>query len=232
MKDVTTRRVIWKASQAVLAAFALANQHARAVDVLGRIDLKHSHRDAQIRSGAYDLRASVPTPSSPTPHSVFENIAVWLEPTQAEPLEARRAEMRQISRRLEPRLLIVPVGSTVSFPNMDPIFHNVFSLSHSSSFDLGYYPKGASRNVTFSSPGVVQIYCHIHSDMYGAIVVTPSRWYGKPSADGTFVFHDVGPGKYQLMVWMRSAGLKHKSISVPPTGNMKVNLSLPDPDED
>jgi hypothetical protein len=140
--------------------------------------------------------------------------------------------MRQAGRKLEPSLLIVPVGSTVVFPNLDPIFHNVFSLSHARSFDLGYYPKGSSRNVTFPSPGVVQVYCHIHSDMYGAIIVAPTRWFGKPAADGTFSLADVDAGTYDLMVWIRSAGVKRRKISVPSSGTVQVRISLPSFDED
>jgi hypothetical protein len=146
--------------------------------------------------------------------------------------EPQQAEMRQAGRQLEPGLLIVPVGSTVAFPNLDPIFHNIFSLSHSRSFDLGYYPKGTSRNVTFPSPGVVQVYCHIHSDMYGAIIVAPTRWYGKPTVDGTFLLHDVDPGRYDLMIWMRSTGVKRKKISVPSSGAVQVSISLPGSLED
>ena len=84
--------------------------------------------------------------------------------------------MQQRNLRFDPDLLIVPTGSKVLFPNLDPVFHNIFSLSRTQTFDLGYYAEGKSREVVFSRPGIVQVYCHVHPEMYGVVVVTPSRW--------------------------------------------------------
>src|SRR6202011_6280258 len=74
--------------------------------------------------------------------------------------EPRRGVMEQNNRQFVPEILVLPIGSTVSFPNLDPIFHNVFSLSKPRSFDLGYYPAGQTRTVQFTKAGVVQLFCH------------------------------------------------------------------------
>ena len=84
--------------------------------------------------------------------------------------------MEQQNRRFAPDLVVIPAGSSVSFPNFDPIFHNVFSLSKAKSFDLGNYSKGQTRMVTFPKPGIVAVYCHLHPNMAGTIVVTPNQW--------------------------------------------------------
>jgi hypothetical protein len=136
--------------------------------------------------------------------------------------------MRQRDRRLEPALLIVPVGSTVEFPNLDPIFHNIFSLSAARSFDLGYYSQGRNRKVVFPQSGIVQVYCHIHPDMYGVVVVTSSRWTAQPLPDGTFFWPDVPAGKYLLMVWQKSAGLIRKHVTVPESGRVRIKMDLPE----
>ncbi len=102
--------------------------------------------------------------------------------------------LNQQGSRFDPELIVVPTGSTIQFPNLDPIFHNVFSLSKARKFDLGYYPEGQSRSVKFNDAGVVQVYCHIHANMYAAIVVTDSPWYVKPEADGSFSFSNVPAG--------------------------------------
>ena len=85
-----------------------------------------------------------------------------------------------------PDLVVVPVGSTVSFPNMDPIFHNIYSLSKPRTFDLGSYDKGETRKVMFPKPGIVDVYCHLHPNMAATIVVTPNRWYARPDRSGQF----------------------------------------------
>ncbi|MBI4461143.1 MAG: hypothetical protein HY648_13940, partial [Acidobacteria bacterium] len=136
-------------------------------------------------------------------------------------------EIVQRNQEFEPELLIVPVGTTVSFPNHDPIFHNIFSLSKARQFDLGYYPEGETRKVKFEKPGIVQIYCHIHSDMSAAIVVAPGRWYAQPGQDGAFVLRDVPAGNYQIVVWHKSAGFYRKAVQVSESGAATVSFEIP-----
>ncbi len=124
------------------------------------------------------------------------------------------AEVQQIDRRFNPELVVVPVGSTVSFPNMDPIFHNIYSLSKPKSFDLGSYDKGETRKVTFPKPGIVEIYCHLHPNMSATIVVTPNRWYARPDRTGRYQIPNVPPGQYTLVAWHKSAGFFRKTITV------------------
>jgi len=135
--------------------------------------------------------------------------------------------LNQLGARFQPEMIVIPVGSSVEFPNSDPIFHNVFSLSKAQPFDLGYFPKGQSRTVKFNNPGVVQVYCHIHANMYAAIVVTASPWFQKPSADGSFSFSNVPPGHYRLTAWHKIAGLHKVEVDVPETGDVDVTIRVP-----
>lgn len=141
-------------------------------------------------------------------------------------------ELTQRNRRFEPRLLVIPVGSTISFPNDDPIFHNVFSLSRAKQFDLGYYPAGQTRVVKFNEAGIVQVYCHLHSNMYAAIVVVPNQWHTRPADDGTFSLTDVPPGKYEMIAWHMSGGLFRKEVTMPATGDADVVIHMPVHDHD
>jgi plastocyanin len=122
--------------------------------------------------------------------------------------------MEQQDRRFVPDLLVVPAGQSVSFPNFDPIFHNVFSLSKPKSFDLGNYPKGQTRRVTFPSPGVVFVYCHLHANMTAAIVVAPNRWSTIADASGDFALRDVPPGKYTAVAWHKAVGFFRQTVEV------------------
>jgi plastocyanin len=144
-------------------------------------------------------------------------VVVYLEgpePAAADSASRPVLQIQQIDRRFSPDLVVVPVGSTVSFPNMDPIFHNIYSLSKPKTFDLGSYDKGETRKVIFPKPGIVEVYCHLHPNMAATVVVTPNRWYARPEASGQYRIPDVLPGQYTIVAWHKSAGFFRKSIVV------------------
>jgi plastocyanin len=218
----------------VVALICTCLTQALASEITGRIVTEKAGSAKILAPAIYDLRGiAVPnTGSAGKTSSAYERIAIWLESKAPAPAPSVNAVMRQRNRRIDPDMLVIPVGSTVDFPNLDPIFHNIFSLSRARSFDLGYYPEGRTRSITFSRPGIVQVYCHIHPDMYGVIVVTAGPWFGKPAHDGTFSLSDVPPGSYRMCVWQKSVGLIHKNITVPEAGSLRVNVSIPDDQED
>ena len=136
-------------------------------------------------------------------------------------------EVRQLDRRFMPDLVVVPVGSTVSFPNMDPIFHNIYSLSKPKMFDLGSYDKGQTRRVTFPKPGIVDVYCHLHPNMAATVVVTPNRWYARPDRTGQYRISNVPPGKYTLVAWHKSAGFFRRSIVIEEGHDSAADFFIP-----
>jgi plastocyanin len=144
-------------------------------------------------------------------------VVIYLEgPDQTAIGQSSRAPIRiqQLDRRFSPNLVVIPAGSAISFPNMDPIFHNIFSLSKPKTFDLGSYNKGETRNVLFSKPGIVDVYCHLHPNMAATIIVTPNRWYARSDRSGQFRIENVPPGKYTIVAWHKSAGFFRKPILV------------------
>jgi plastocyanin len=134
-------------------------------------------------------------------------VAIWLmpvdAPTRTRPAASGRPAFQMIQRgkRFQPRVLVVPTGSTVSFPNFDPIFHNVFSLFDGKRFDLGLYEAGSSRNVRFGQAGISHVFCNIHPEMVAAVVAVDTDYYTSSDAAGNFTIADVPAGRYQLHVW-------------------------------
>lgn len=176
----------------------------------------------------YNLRGAVPgAASSGAEVTEFDRMVLYLEGRAGMPAPPETLTLEQRNGQFAPEIVIVPVGSTVRFPNWDPVFHNVFSLSHNQPFDLGYYSQGQSRAVRFTNPGVVQVYCHIHSSMYAAIVVTSSPWFGKPAPDGSFTFTGLPPGHYRLVAWHKVAGLHEVEADVAATGRTAVTIRVP-----
>jgi plastocyanin len=113
----------------------------------------------------------------------------------------RRFKIIQHHKRFDPHVLVVPVGSVVDFPNLDPFFHNVFSMFDGKRFDLGLYEAGGSHAVIFDAPGVCYIFCNIHPEMSAAVVVVDSPYFATSNETGQFVIPDVPPGRYLLYIW-------------------------------
>jgi plastocyanin len=162
---------------------------------------------SRARVRVYD-EPGTPPAKPPLDESPFSNILLYLDaaaalrnaaPPDAAPTAA--PALRQRDQRFVPHVLPVLAGTTVEFPNDDPIFHNVFSLSRAGTFDLGRYPKGSSRSRRFSSAGIVQVFCHIHADMSGYIVVLDNPFFVVPDAQGHFALDGVPPGDYRLVAW-------------------------------
>ena len=133
---------------------------------------------------------------------------IWLKRVggeTAKPAPAHGKVVTQRNKTFIPHVLVVPVGSKVSFRNEDPIFHNIFSLSKPNDFDTGLYKQGATYQQTFKHAGVVQILCNIHSSMLGVIVVVDTPYYAQAEGSGTFSIKGVPPGDYEMKVWHEAA---------------------------
>jgi hypothetical protein len=132
--------------------------------------------------------------------------------------------LAQKNQEFMPRVLPVAAGTTVEFPNLDPIFHNVFSVSPGKRFDLGKYPRGQSRRVRFDRPGLIQVYCDIHSNMAAYIVVLPNRAFTQPDESGRFELPALPAGDYVVSVWHPDFPRLRRTIHVPANGDLELNL--------
>ena len=153
---------------------------------------------------------------------------VSLEPASGKPVHKSPATFQMMTRgkMLIPHVLAIPVGSTVEFPNDDPISHNLFSLSTGNSFDLGLYRKGAGKSEKFETPGLVNVYCNVHPNMSAVIQVMPTAYYVFADPAGNFAVTDVPPGKYRLTAWNEIGGTTETPVEVSSAGAVSGNLSL------
>jgi plastocyanin len=154
----------------------------------------------------------------------IESLPAALDAALAKP--APRPRLSQSQQAFVPRVLAVPVGATVDFPNLDAIYHNVFSVSPARRFDLGKYPRGDSRAVTFPKPGVVNVYCDIHSDMAAFIVVLPNHAFTQPAEDGSWRLPDLPPGRYSVRWWHPDFEGGRREVTVPADGDATVDVEF------
>jgi plastocyanin len=200
----------------VLACSVWLPGQAAAGEITGRVRITTTLTKKRVTlPQVYERHVALPIAAAAPPNLEDElrRTVIFLD-TEALPARPQKAAMDQRQRRFEPEIIAVAAGSTVAFPNSDPIFHNVFSLSKVKSFDLGNYKMGESRTLTFTEPGVVQLHCHLHPNMTGAVFVTPNSWFTQPDSDGSFTLPAVPPGRYTVVAWHKSAGFFRHTVEV------------------
>lgn len=155
----------------------------------------------------------------------FSGVAVWLTTSGKADgrLPKRRALMEQKDKKFIPHVLVIETGTTVDFPNLDPIFHNAFSNFSGQIFDLVLYPPGSTESVRFRRPGIVRVFCNIHPSMSAVIVVVDSSYFTTTEDDGSFSIPDVPAGAYRVHFFHERAtpeNLERLTTSVSVTAGM------------
>lgn len=173
---------------------------------------------ANVAAQNVDVRAQIKVVqgggSKGTLRHVSPSVVLWLSPVSADaraalaPASLPRYRMAQKNKHFDPRVLVVQLGSTVEFPNLDPFFHNVFSQFNGKRFDLGLYEAGSTKGVRFDHEGVSYIFCNIHPEMAAVIVTLSTPYYSVSSGSGNAVIHQVPPGNYDLHVWAEGADVQ------------------------
>src|SRR5262245_43671541 len=218
----------------VLSLGMAVPQAADAGEVRGVLRLPALTRQASSPPNAYPGQASALPQVPPVRYGYPDDAVVSIEniPAAADAILARTHSTPQLAQKDQsfvPRVLPIALGTQVRFPNFDPIFHNVFSVSPVRRFDLGKYPRGQSRSVTFRKTGVVQVYCDIHANMAAYIVVLPNHAFTQPDAQGVFSLPDLPAGRYILKVWHPDLQGTTRRIEIPETGELRVEVDLGTP---
>ncbi|MFO1488759.1 MAG: carboxypeptidase regulatory-like domain-containing protein [Verrucomicrobiota bacterium] len=164
----------------------------------------------------------------------LRDFVVFIEGSFGTNLAPAPAALSVATRRIEqkgaafyPHVLPLVVGSTVEWPNYDTIFHNVFSMSETKTFDLDIY-KGnpPDKQVTFDQAGRVDVFCSIHSSMNCVVLVLENPFFALSDAQGRYCISNVPPGKYSLKAWHERLPARTVQITVPETGEVKQDLTL------
>lgn len=193
--------------------------------IRGRLDIRRLANPPAPRPSVADLGGRAPRGTPDVRRGL-----VYLEEAPSRAFDDRepgRAVMDQRNETFVPHLLAIMTGTTVSFPNSDATFHNVFSLSRAKRFDLGRYAAGRSKAVRFDRPGVVRVFCDIHSHMSAFIVVFSHPYFRVTDTDGRFRLDGVPPGTYTVAGWYEGESRVQRSVTVTAGGVTELDLVVP-----
>jgi len=209
----------------VPSVMKVAGQARRTGTIRGRVDLRRLPPPAEPRPNVADLGAATLTLDL----SDRLKSVVYLEsaPRGAfETVETTHAIMDQRGERFVPHVLAITTGTIVDFPNSDQIYHNVFSLSKTRPFDLGRYAAGRSKPIRFDKPGIVRVFCDIHSHMNAFILVFSHPFFSLTDADGRYRMDNVPPGTYSVVAWNEGRASEPRTVTVTDSGVEEEDFTL------
>jgi plastocyanin len=213
---MTRRLPVIAVAAAALVAFADLRiggaGPAAAGTISGRVDVRRAMVDAEPRPGVTDLGAG----SAVHAHERRDAV-VYIETAPQAAFEGGgtvRASVRQVNETFVPHVLAVRTGTVVDFPNDDTTYHNVFSLSKTKRFDLGRYARGQSKAIRFDEPGIVRVFCDIHSHMSAFILVFAHRFFAVTDEQGRYRIDQVPPGTYTVAAWYEGAVRQSRPATV------------------
>ena len=210
----------------VLTAPLLLGQSQASGSVTGNVRLTTRVRGTPLPANAYQPRGVGRQAAGGVPE--IRNVVVYLRGASARgPLPAATHQIRQEGEAFHPRVLAITRGSSVSFPNADPFFHNVFSLSSAATFNLGRFPQQQTRVREFTKPGLIKVYCQIHSHMSATILVLDHPYFVVPELDGAFTLDGVPTGRYTLVGWHERVGERTSPVEIAAGARVSVDLALP-----
>jgi plastocyanin len=212
------------ASFALVAA--LGGQSPESGTITGQVKLTARVRGTGLPSNVYQPRTVANRDAIAIPE--IKNVVIYLKNVKFKgALPVSRQDIRQEHEAFVPRVVAVTRGSTIDFPNGDPFFHNVFSLSSASTFDLGRYPMGREKSATLANAGLVKVYCHIHSQMSASILVLDHPYFTMPDLDGSFTIPNVPAGAYTIVGWHERIGERTSTVQVKAGSSAAIEISLP-----
>jgi plastocyanin len=208
----------------VLHEAAPASQQVVATgSIRGRVDIRRVPLTNERRPGVAEL-SSRPTPDT----RELSRAVVFLDavsvpersPLRIVPRGSARARMDQRNETFMPHVLDIDAGMSVDFPNNDQTFHNVFSLSKTRRFDLGRYGRGKSGTVRFDRPGIVRVFCDIHSHMSAYVLVFNHSFHTTTDDDRRYRIDNIPPGTFTVHAWHEGATRDMRPVTLPQTGGV------------
>ena len=210
------------------SSFSVSNIQTGGI-IRGTVRIESKIQSKSLALNLYSRRGiSVGSGKPQPPINELTNVVLYLEGQFSDPVSSsvKNPVILQKDETFVPHVLPILRGTTVNFPNGDPFFHNVFSLSSAKSFDLGRYPKHQVRSVKFDRAGIVKVFCHIHSHMSAVVLVFDHPYFTQADPTGNFHIEAIPPGAYELVAWHERLKPQKKPLVISSGTEVKVELVL------
>ena len=206
------------------ARVAVAGIEVGAGSLRGRVEIRRTITPTERRPGVTDL-------GTPGARDLPDRsrAVVYLETAPGgafEEHDGQRARMDQRNETFLPHVLAITTGTVVDFPNNDSTYHNVFSLSKAKRFDLGRYAQGRSKSVRFDRPGIVRVFCDIHSHMSAFILVFSHRYFATTDPEGHYRIDRIPSGTYSVVAWHDGANRDTRTVTIPDGGSVELDFMV------
>lgn len=215
----------------VVLSLWLVGGSCLAGEIRGKVDLGSLQGGARKVAVRYVGQTGAKADAPPPPTAVVFLAGEFDDATLAAAVKAKGpAEVSQEGFRFRPNILPVVRGATVSFPNLDPDYHNVFSYSKTKRFDLGRYrAEEEAPTITFDEAGPVSLFCEIHKHMRSTVLVLETPHFTTTAADGSYAITDVPAGSYELVAWLNARIQYRQSVTITPGGKLVIDLDAARP---
>jgi plastocyanin len=215
-------RILWLVLICVLGTLTATGVGAASGSLRGRVEIRRTVPTLERRPGVSDL-------GTPAARELPDRrrAVVYLETAPRGAFEERDPQRARLDQRNEtfiPYVLAITVGTVVDFPNNDSTYHNVFSLSKAKRFDLGRYAQGRSKSVRFDRPGIVRVFCDIHSHMSAFVLVFTHRYFATTDLEGRYRIDSIPPGTYSVVAWHDGANRDTRSVTIPDNGDVELDF--------
>jgi plastocyanin len=221
-----------KTSALMLTMLFLLSVPLSAASIHGRVTAQAAKKKPD--GGGYSRGVFMPTPAKQEGKQEMAEadgqdlVVIWAEPLDARAVfiqPEKKPLMMQQGKKFVPAVLAVQKGTTVGFPNLDPIYHNVFSYSRAKRFDLGRYAEGKSKDVTFDENGVIEVFCEIHETMHAYILVVDTPYFTLAPRNADYSIQ-APPGRYRVKAWAPNQESEPQQIMLGASTDAKVDFSL------
>ena len=208
----------------ILLGWLLLTTTVSSADISGRITVSPRNATPPVMISPYSRNRYSP-PQSQNQMMDQTSVVLYLKDHPALSRSEKKNRpiiIDQLNVMFVPHLTILEAGNSASFRNSDNIYHNIFSLSKINRFNLGRYPTGEERTVLFENVGTVDIFCDIHSEMNGVVLVVPNAYFATPDDQGNYTIFDVPDGDFELTIWQEYQPELVKQVSISPDDTVIV----------
>lgn len=196
------------------------------------------HVEARAKSGYHESAGDGYTKSDdPVNAGAFErvnyaslgDIVVWVEPQTpaSAPHAPLNGRVTLTSRpNLNPPVVVVSVGGTLTIENQGALTEEVYSVSESQHLNTGALAPGAKVDIPLEHAGVIELLSAARSAPLATVFIAGTPWTQLAQSGQTVVFTDLPPGAATVHAWHPRLPAESIRVSLPAGGGATARVRV------